>query len=229
MEYIGNFITESINEAIDQHRANKAAARHDGKLIQDLQRSILTTTNYLADPYIGTQLIARNTDPKLIISAMVYSCRKSRGFLVYCHTFLPKDLHPMLNRLYAPSRSFISDQKLQPEDQHVQEQIRWVGFDMKDFLFKRPDDFFNVFEDMLDEGGAIITCYPNRLDLPRRAFLMEMRGYFRDDNDVLVAAKRHIDVVEKLVKYDYLVLEDDVIAPPGWSASEELDARVIYA
>lgn len=229
MEYIGNLITESIDEAIDQHRANKAAAQHDGKLIQDLQRSILTTINYLADPYIGTQLIARNTDPKLITSAMVYSCRKSRGFLVYCHTLLPKGLHPMLNRLYAPSRHFISDQKFEPEDQHVQEQIRLVGFDMKDFLFKKPDDFFNVFEDVLDEGGAIITDYPNRLDLPRRAFLMEMRGDFRDDNDVLVAAKRHIDVVEKLVKYDYLVLEDDVIAPPGWSASEELDARVIYA
>jgi hypothetical protein len=227
MRYISSF----VNEARERRRASLVEAR----FIQDLQRGILDPVS-LADPYSAVPLITRNKDPNALISVQNYYCRKFRGFLVFSHTLLPRDRHPLLNRLYVPSQTFLSEQKLTvPTDQRVAEQARWIGFDVKDFVFRNSEDFFTLFKEMLGKqetlakpGGLIVTAYPHRLNLPRRSFLMEMRGYFRDDDDLIAAAKLHIDIVEKLVTLDYLVLEDDIIARPGWRQSEELDFRVLY-
>lgn len=220
-----------MNEA----RERRCASFVEAKFIQDIQKGILDPVS-LADPS-AVPLITRNKDPNALISVKNYYCRKFRGFLVFSHTLLPRDRHPLLNRLYIPTQIFLSEQKLTvPKDQRVPEQARWIGLDIMDYVFRNPEDFFTLFKEMLGKpeklvkpGGMIITAYPHRLDLPRRSFLMEMRGYFRDDDDLIAAAKLHIDVVEKLVILDYLVLEDDLIARPGWSQSEELDFRVLYS
>ena len=231
MEYISNLITD----AQDWRRASKAAVIIEAKIIGDIRKGIINIVS-LADPYTAIPPITRNKDLTALRSVQRCYCRKFMGFLVFSHTPPPRNRHQLLNRLYIPSQGFIVEQeRVVPKDQHVPEQARWIGFDIKDFVFKEAeDDLFTLFEEMMGKpdplgkpDGLIITDYPNRLDLPR-VFVMEMRGYFKDDDDLIAAVKQHIDIVEKLVRLDFLVLEDDVIARPGFSQSEELDFRVLY-
>lgn len=189
-------------------RRARAISQRDKEILQTLQSSILQTTDYLNTDYTGTMLIAPNTDPKATKRLPTLTLRKDNGFLVYTHTLLPITLHPSLNRLYVPYKTFLSEQDhtLHPEEA-LRERRVWVGMDLGySQTYRAPEGFFDALECAIENpDGVFVVEYPDRA-MTKRAFMMEVRGYFRNLEDVRVAAFRHVDLLDQLVVGGYIIL-----------------------
>lgn len=205
-----------MNKATARRRA-RAISQRDQELLQTLQRSILQTTNYLSSDYTGTMLITPNPDPKATTSLPTLTLRKDNGFLVYSHALLPTTLHPVLNRLYVPHKAFLADQDytLDPADA-LRERRLWVGMDLGYCgAYRTPEDFFDALDCAIEDPDATFAVeYPERAGV-RTASMMEVRGYFRDREDVLVAASRHVDLLDQLVAGGYIVPGREVLGSHG--------------
>lgn len=79
--------------------------------------------------------------------------------------------------------------------------------------YRTPEDFFDALDCAIeDPDGTFVVEYPDQA-VSKRAFMMELRGYFRDLEDVRVAASRHVDLLDQLVAGGYVVLGSNVM---GW-------------
>lgn len=189
-------------------RRARAISQHDAEMVQALQRSILQTTNFLSEDYTGTVLISQSADPEKTQTLPTKTLRKDNGFLVYSHILLPTTLHPLLNRLYVPSKTFLADQDhtVHPADA-VRELRFWAGMELRSYgAYRTAEDFLDALGRSIEVADAnFVVEYPEQAKM-ERAFMMEVRGYFRDRLDVLAAARRHVDLLDQLVRGGYIVL-----------------------
>lgn len=198
-------------------RRARAISRRDGEILQSLQRSILQTTNYLDSEYTGTMLISRNTDSSTTKPLPTLTLRRDNGFLVHYHALLPTTLHSVLNRLYVPYKTFLAEQDhMLHHDDALREQRVWVCMDLRYCeAYRTPEDFIDALDCAIEHPeGTFLLEYPDQARV-KRAFMMEVRGYFRDRGDVLLAASRHVDLLDQLVAEGYIILGREVL---GWNA-----------
>lgn len=125
------------------------------------------------------------------------------------HVLLPGTLHPLLSRNYAPSRE-IEKQGALPKTTH------WVGFDLK-FMhrYKEASDFITALDHAMEIGGMTFIV-DDPVDAPVKAFMMEIRGMFRDEDDVLASAQRQVHVLDQMVFGKYIALGPEVL---GWTGT----------
>lgn len=192
---------------------------HDKQILQTLQRSILQTTTFLSSDYTGTELISSNPDPTTI-QTLPISTSSSEALKTNTNILLPTTLHPLLNRLYIPHKTFLAEQYHLQKDRNagkeniphpaVHEQRFWVGMRLPRRAYPTRDAFLDTLDRSIEMLGAnIVVEHPGQAG-PPRAFLMEVRGYFRGRLDVLAAAQRHVDLLGQLVSWGYLCLGDVV-------------------
>lgn len=115
-----------------------------------------------------------------------------------------------------PHKAFLADQNhsVHP-DKALREQRVWVGTDLRYCEAGRPKEFFDALDSALEDPRVcFVVAYPEQA-VAKRAFMMEMRGYFRGWEDVRVAASRHVDLLDQLVAGGYIVLGKGVLVSSG--------------
>ncbi|KAJ5613146.1 hypothetical protein N7510_006340 [Penicillium lagena] len=76
-------------------------------------------------------------------------------------------------------------------------------------LDRTPEDFVDTLDRSIEILGAnFIVDDSEDAVSQQRAFLMEIRGLFRDRWDVLAAAQRHVDLLDQLVRGGFVELEE---------------------
>ncbi|GLI76286.1 hypothetical protein PoHVEF18_004557 [Penicillium ochrochloron] len=191
-------------------------AQKDGLLVQRLQESIYPTTIYLADDFESKYLISAEnvTSP--------YPCSQQLPILTIhnnpanktiksTHVLLPRTLHPLLSRYYAPSREIEKAGTL-PKTTH------WVGFDLKVMhRYKEASDFITALDHAMEIGG-MSSIVDDPVDAPVKAFMMEIRGIFRGEDDIYASAQRQVHVLDQMVFGKYVTLGPEVL---GWNEEGE--------
>jgi hypothetical protein len=191
-------------------------SQKDTLLLQRLQKAIFPTTIYLADDFKHTYLIsAENTTsnyPSTQTLPILTIYNEPENTVTH-HVLLPRTLHPILSRKFAPSRE-IEKQGILPETTY------WVGFDLA-FMhrYKETSDFITALDQAMEIGGmTFIVDEP--ADAPVKAFMMEIRGLFRDEDDVLASAQRQVHILDRMVFGKYITLGSEVL---GWTGEGEGD------
>ncbi|KAJ5905776.1 uncharacterized protein N7473_002692 [Penicillium subrubescens] len=184
----------------------------DGLLVQRLQESIFPTTIYLSDDFKSKYLISAENvtspypSPQQLPILTIHNNPANKTIKI-THVLLPRTLHPLLSRYYAPSREIEKAGTL-PKTTH------WVGFDLK-FMqrYKEGSDFITALDHAMEIGGmAFIVDDP--ADAPVKAFMMEIRGMFRGEDDILASAQRQVHVLGQMVFGKYFTLGPEVL---GWN------------
>jgi hypothetical protein len=192
------------------HDHHQSQSPKDTVLLQRLQKAIFPTTIYLTDDFKTPYLIAAeatNTQyPKTLPILTIYNEPENK---VTNHVLLPATLHPLLSRTYAPNRAIEKQRKSIPFETY------WVGFELS-FMhrYKKDSDFITALDQAMEIGGlAFIVDEPAQA--PVKAFLMEIRGLFRGENDVWASAQRQVHVLDQLVFGKYVALGPEVLAWAG--------------
>ncbi|KAF3389514.1 hypothetical protein F1880_003898 [Penicillium rolfsii] len=191
-------------------------SQEDRLLLQRLQESIYPTTIYLADEFKYSYLISAENvistypSPQPLPILTIHNTTANKTSKIN-HVLLPRTLHPLLSRNYAPSREIEKAGTLR-------ERTHWVGFDLR-FLhrYKEVSDFITALDHAMEMGGmAFIVDDP--VDAPVKAFMMEIRGLFREEDDIFASAQRQVHVLDQMVFGKYIVLGPEVL---GWNGKEE--------
>lgn len=79
--------------------------------------------------------------------------------------------------------------------------VKWVGIPLLTAISNNtPEGFVERLDRSIEMLGAnFIVDDPEDAPSQQRAFLMEIRGLFRDRLDVLASAQRHVDLLGQLV------------------------------
>ncbi|KAJ5826235.1 hypothetical protein N7474_003373 [Penicillium riverlandense] len=92
--------------------------------------------------------------------------------------------------------------------------VKWVGIPLPTainnhhhHLHSTPEDFIEALDRSIEMLGAnFIVDDPEEAPSQERAFLMEIRGLFRDRLDALASAQRHVDLLDQLVRGGFVEL-----------------------
>ncbi|KAJ5105813.1 hypothetical protein NUU61_003160 [Penicillium alfredii] len=199
---------------------------------QALQRSTFQTTIYLSEPYTGSNLIpASNTDRTKTATLTPLTVHRDRSTTTHQHQLLPLSTHPALNRLYVPSKPSSDANKettnnsdSTPASRYSNqinkskskkgpaESTKWVGMALTPGQrWLTAEDFIEALDQSIETlGQSFMIDRPEQSPVPC-AFLMEIRGVFRDRLDVLASAQRHVDLLEQLIRSEVIVLGDGVL------------------
>ncbi|KAJ5380536.1 uncharacterized protein N7496_002964 [Penicillium cataractarum] len=193
----------SLNSSSD----HLTQSEKDTLLLQRLERAIFPATIYLTDAPKTSYLPTSDTTPATLPILTIYHKPENK---VYNHVLLPRSLHPILSIKYAPSR------ELEVQGTLV-EKTYWVGFDLSCMHnYKETSDFITALDQMEIGGMAFIVDDPAQA--PVKAFMMEITGVFRNEDDILASAKRQVNLLDKMVFGKYVTLGPEVLE---WTEEED--------
>lgn len=194
----------------ESRHGRQTQAQQDHQLLQRLQKTIIPQTIYLSDDFKSTYLIAaENTQTAHLQPLPVLTVlRAGTTSTTITHVLLPRTLHPHLSRTYAPTRT-LERQATLPQ------KTFWVGFDLKfAHRYQMESDFITALDQAMEiKGMAFIVDEPGQA--PVRAFMMEIRGLFRDEADVMASAQRQVHILDWLVLGAYVVLGGEILGGRG--------------
>jgi hypothetical protein len=97
--------------------------------------------------------------------------------------------------------------------------VKWVGIPLPTAVIRNnnhwhntPGDFIETLDRSIEMLGVnFIVDDPEDAPSQQRAFLLEIRGLFRDRLDVLASAQRHVDLLDQLVRGGFVELGEEVL------------------
>ncbi|KAJ5793101.1 uncharacterized protein N7503_009079 [Penicillium pulvis] len=159
---------------------------------------------YLSEPYNGT-LISDNCYNSITLEVLT-----PKGPMnIYNCIMLSINDHPYLRRWYIPSREY---RRLNP---YVEEDQVWVGFNMDYGMYEKPTerDWLTTLKHAIEQGRFLTTKDPKRDSRHSRTFWMQMRGYFKyDDQGIIkIAVERHVDLLNQLIHHKIVTIQNERI------------------
>ena len=144
---------------------------------------------YLSETYRGVWLSPEHRDTTFL------PVLTPQGPVINHHNvYLPMSCHPVLKRKYLPSRDFATE--------HAVAKVTtvWVGIDLDSYEWKRSArDFLLAIRQAIDQDQVIVTTTPTDEQQDQRVFWMQMCGCFPNREYVLLAAKRHADLLKEMI------------------------------
>lgn len=92
------------------------------------------------------------------------------------------------------------------------------------YRYKESSDFITALDHAMEIGGMSFTV-DDPADAPVRAFMMEIRGIFRDEDDILASAQRQVHIPDQMVFGKYVTLGPEVL---GWNGEGDDDNSVWF-
>jgi hypothetical protein len=83
--------------------------------------------------------------------------------------------------------------------------------------YKQSSDFITALDHAM-EIGRMSFIVDDPADAPVKAFMMEIRGMFRDEDDIYASAQRQAHVLDQMVFGKYITLGPEVL---GWNGEGE--------
>ncbi|KAJ5259240.1 hypothetical protein N7478_012221 [Penicillium angulare] len=117
---------------------------------------------------------------------------------------IPMSVHHLLRRQYVPYKAFLEKYS------NIKESEVWIGVDMDRFCLdpRSREDFIACVQEAFQYSKFYMSENPKVAPCVDRGFWIQMRGYFPGPRFEMMmeAAKRHMQLVDRLIKAGYVIL-----------------------